>query len=64
MNKKIDIIVDAIEDKKGEEILVLDFEGKNSLCDCAVIATAKSDKNAQAIADNIKEKLMRVLNTT
>lgn len=60
MNKKLETIVSAIEDKKGEEILVLDFEGKNSICDSAVIATAKSDKNAQAIVDCIKEKLLEI----
>lgn len=57
MEKKVELIVEAIDRLKGEEILVLDFEKKNSLCDKVVICTARSDRNSQAIADEIEEKL-------
>lgn len=57
MNNKIEIMVDAIEGLKGEEILVLDFEKKSSLCDKVVICTARSDRNAQAIADELEKRL-------
>lgn len=57
MEKKIEAIVDAIDRLKGEEILVLDFEKTNSLCDKVVICTGRSDRNSQAIADEIEEKL-------
>ena len=46
-----------MERLKGEEILVLDFEKKSSLCDNVVILTARSNRNAQAIADEIEKKL-------
>ena len=52
-----ELIVEAIDRLKGEEILVLDFEKKSSLCDKVVICTGRSDRNSQAIADEIEEKL-------
>lgn len=60
MNKKVKTIVDAIEGLKGEELLVLDFENKSSLCDKVVICTARSDRNAQAIADEIEKKMLEM----
>lgn len=60
MDKKIDIITGIIERLKGEEILALDFEKKNSLCDKMVICTARSDRNAQAIADEIELRLKEI----
>ena len=59
MNNKIKTIVDAIDGLKGEEILVLDFEKKSSVCDKVVICTARSDRNAQAIADELESKLQK-----
>jgi ribosome-associated protein len=60
MNTKVQTIVDVIDGLKGEEILVLDFEKKSSLCDKVVICTARSNKNAQAIADELEEKLGKI----
>lgn len=60
MEKEVEVIVDAIDRLKGEEILVLDFENKSSICDKAIICTARSGKNAQAISDEISDKLQEV----
>lgn len=57
MTEKLDIVVDAIEGKKGKDILALDFEGSSSVCDYTVICTGSSNRNIQAIADGINEKL-------
>lgn len=57
MTEKLDIIVDAIEGKKGRDILALDFNGGSSVCDFTVICTGSSNRNIQAIADGINEKL-------
>ena len=57
MPEKLDIIVDAIEGKKGRDILALDFQGTSSVCDYAIICTGSSNRNIQAIADGINEKL-------
>ena len=57
MTEKLDIIIDAIEGKKGIDILALDFNGSSSVFDFTVICTGSSNKNIQAIADGINEKL-------
>ncbi|OQY42580.1 MAG: hypothetical protein B6227_01585 [Fusobacteriia bacterium 4572_74] len=51
MLEKLEKIVEAIESKKGQELIILDFEGKNSLCDYAVICTGSSNRNIRAISD-------------
>jgi ribosome-associated protein len=57
MNKKLEIIKNAIEEKKGDKIIVLDIAKKSSISDYYVICTGRSDKNIQAIADEIKDKM-------
>jgi len=53
MDDKLKVVIDCIEDKKGKDIVLLDFEGKSSLCDYAVICSGSSNRNIQAIADHI-----------
>ncbi len=60
MVEKLEKIVEAIESKKGQEIIVLDFCGKNSLCDYAVICTGSSNRNIRAISDSVEEKLIEL----
>ena len=57
MNSKLKTIVEVIDKLKGEEVLVLDLLGRSSLCDYCVICTARSDRNAQAIADELNRTL-------
>lgn len=57
MTEKLAIIIDAIEGKKGTDILALDFNGSSSVCDFTVICTGSSNRNIQAIADGVNEKL-------
>jgi ribosome-associated protein len=57
MNKKIQTIIDAVEDKKGKDILILDFQGKSSISDYAFICTGRSDRNIKAITDEITKKM-------
>lgn len=58
--EKLGKIREAIERKKGQEIVILDFQGKNSLCDYAVIATGLSNRNIRAISEEIEEELMNL----
>jgi len=60
MVEKLKKIVEAIESKKGQEIIVLDFCGQNSLCDYAVICTGSSNRNIRAISEDVEAKLMEV----
>ena len=57
MAGKLQTVVDAIESKKGKDILALDFQGKSSLCDYAVICTGSSNRNIQAITDEVDKKI-------
>ncbi len=51
---------EAIFDKKGSDIVLLDVETSFFLSDVFVIATASSRINAQALADNVEERLGEV----
>ncbi len=55
-------IVNKIADKKGENIVSLKFSPEqSSLCDYFVIATAKNNIQAQAIADALQKDLRKEL---
>ncbi|MBI2820780.1 MAG: ribosome silencing factor [Acidobacteria bacterium] len=47
----------ALEDKKGEEIVVLDISAISSFTDYFVIATGRSTRQTQALADSVIESL-------
>ncbi|MCI1959433.1 MAG: ribosome silencing factor [Clostridia bacterium] len=53
------IVKDAIEDKKGEKIRILDLKGISSLADGFVIASGNNVNQLRAIADNVEEKLAK-----
>ena len=46
----------AIDDKRGEDIVVLNMQGISLLADYFVIAEGGSERQVQAIAREIKEK--------
>ncbi len=52
-------MVDLIEDKKGADILLLDTHAISVLADFFVIATANSDRQLKAIADDIQKSLKK-----
>ena len=52
-------IVDMISDKKGEDILMLDTRPVSFISDYFVIATAASERQIKAIADDIQKQLKR-----
>ncbi len=51
------VISEAMLDKKGEDIVVLNIEGMSSLADFFVICSGRSKAQVQAICDNVEEKL-------
>lgn len=56
-----DIIVKAIEDKKGEDIVKIDLTTiKNSYFDTFIICTGNSAPQVEAICDSIDEHLRNV----
>ncbi|SMP49564.1 ribosome silencing factor [Anoxynatronum buryatiense] len=56
----VESILKSIDDKKGQQPIVLDLRGISSLCDFFVIASAPSARQVKAIAENIREDLENV----
>ena len=53
------LAVDAISDKKGEDVKILDISEISTLADYFIIAGGSNRNQVQAIADNVQEKLGR-----
>ena len=49
----------AIDDKKGEDIKVIDIHEVSVIADYFVIASASNQNQVQAIVDNVEEQLGR-----
>ena len=60
MDKRLDIIKGAIEDKKGKEILIIELNSESRLFDYMVFVTGNSDKNVKAISDGIEDDLAEI----
>lgn len=62
MEKLIQTIVSAIEDKKGKNIVSLDLGGfDGAVCSHFVVCNADSTTQVAAISDGIEEKVHEVL---
>lgn len=55
--KKVYVVARLAQDKKAEDIKLLDMRGLSNFCDFFILLTAASSRRAQAIADTIKEGL-------
>lgn len=53
----LELIVQAIADKKGRRILAIDIGDISSAADYVVVAEGSVDRHLKAIADNITEQL-------
>lgn len=47
----------AIEDKKGEDISIIDISGVSVLADYFIIANGTNDSQVRALVDNVEEEL-------
>ena len=62
MNKLIETIVSAIEDKKGKNIVSLDLSGfDGAICSQFVVCNADSTTQVAAIAAGLAEKVLEEL---
>lgn len=50
------LVVDALEDLKGVDIVALDVRDKTSITDYMVIASGRSDRQVKALAQNVVDK--------
>ena len=53
----VDLSVEALKSKKGEDILVMDLRGLTDIVDYFVLATGNSDTQVKALADAVLERL-------
>lgn len=54
------IAFDALEDKKGVNIKVIDISSISILADYFIIAGGTNENQVKALADNVEEKLAKV----
>ena len=53
----MNVILDAMEDAKAEEILPINVMGRSSMADGMVIASGRANRHVAAIADQLVDKL-------
>lgn len=52
----LNIVLDALEERKASNIVVLDVAGKTSFTDYMVIATGTSSRQVKSAAENVVER--------
>ena len=57
LKDKTQAIVDALEELKGNDIVVIDTSKKSSLFDRMIIASANSNRQTRALAHNVVKRL-------
>ena len=58
-NKMAKLAVGALEDKKGEDIKIIDIHEISTLADYFLIASGTNTSQVQAMTDNVEEVLGR-----
>lgn len=59
-NEKLKIIVEALDSKKGIDIVAIDISGVSVIADYFVIVSGNSTSQTEALSDNVKEELFKV----
>ena len=55
-DKLADLIVDALDDVKGQNIVKLDVKKMTTVTDYMIVASGTSNRHVQALVDNVAEK--------
>ena len=58
LKEKTDAIVEALEEIKGNDIVVIDTSKKSTLFDRMIIASANSTRQTRALAHNVEKRLI------
>src|SRR5690554_391117 len=53
----LEVILKAIEDKKGNDVQIIDFKKQHALVDGFVVVDASNNRQMWAIIDHIKEEV-------
>ncbi|WP_335869292.1 ribosome silencing factor [Bacillus sp. 2205SS5-2] len=55
-NELLQVVYEAIDDKRGEDIVALNMDGISIIADYFVICHGNSDKQVQAMAREVKQR--------
>jgi ribosome-associated protein len=53
----LDVVLEALDDAKAEEVVCIDLKGKTSIGDHMVVASGRSQRHVGAVADQLVRKL-------
>jgi ribosome-associated protein len=53
----MDVILNAMDDAKAEEVIAINIQGKSSMADGMVVASGRANRHVAAIADQLVDKL-------
>ena len=53
----VKLAVEALEEKKGEDVQIIDISGVSVLADYFLIVNGNSDSQVNALVDNVEEEL-------
>lgn len=59
VNQTVKTIVQALDDKLAKDIEVLDVSELTTMADYFILATGGSDRQVQALCDNVEEQLAK-----
>lgn len=51
------LVIDSLEDDKAEDIVAIDLRGKSSVTDIMIVASGRSARHVNALADHLVRKL-------
>ena len=55
--KLLKIVLDTLDDRKGQNIKTINVQGKTSITDFMVVATGTSQRHIQSLSDYVVEKV-------
>ena len=56
-NSKLSLIKSLLEDKKAEDLVMLDLRGLSSVTDTLVVASGHSDRHVQAVSESLAQEM-------
>ena len=57
----VKIAVKALDDKKGEDIKIIDIENVSVIADYFILASASNTNQLQALVDSVEEQLLSLI---
>ena len=58
-NEKLAAVKNLLEEKKAEDLVILDLKGLSSVTDILVIASGHSDRHVQAVSEHLSQEMKK-----